>query len=124
LLIIGPLGAALAYAWMALAHDAHIWLAIIAPMTLLGLGFAALIAPLTASVLSAVAEQDQGLASGINNTAARAAQLLGVALAAGLATLQIGWFVSLASAAVLSVAGALCMLGFASVSERSAPAPR
>jgi EmrB/QacA subfamily drug resistance transporter len=113
LLIIGPIGAALAYAWMALAHDAHLWLAIIAPMTLLGLGFAALIAPLTASVLSSVEDRDQGLASGINNTAARAAQLLGVALAAGLATLSNGWFVNLASAAALSLAGALAMLAFA-----------
>ena len=56
-------------------------------MALLGISFAVIAAPITAAVLSSVAEADEGLASGINNAASRVAQLVGVALAAGVASL-------------------------------------
>ena len=52
-------------------------------MTLLGISFAVLVAPLTNSVLSSVRDDDEGLASGVNNTVSRIAQLVGIALAAG-----------------------------------------
>ena len=45
-----------------------------------GSSFAVLITPLTATVMSSVEENDEGLASGVNNTASRIAQLVGVAL--------------------------------------------
>ena len=83
MLIAGPLGAALAYIWLAFAQHASLAAGVIAPMTLLGISFAVLVTPLTASVLSSVAQADEGLASGINNAASRVAQLAGVALAAG-----------------------------------------
>ncbi len=109
LLIAGPLGAALAYVWMALARDASLALGVIAPMALLGISFALIAAPLTASVLSSVDEADEGLASGINNAASRVAQLAGVALAAGLASFAYGYELGLMVAAAASLAGALAV---------------
>src|SRR3546814_398166 len=74
MLIAGPAGAALAYVWMALGQEESLMLGVIGPMTLLGLSFAVLVAPLTASVMSSVDQADEGLASGINNAASRIAQ--------------------------------------------------
>ena len=107
LLIAGPLGAAFAYVWFALAHRASLIFGVIAPMTLLGISFAVLVAPLTASVMSSVADADEGLASGINNAASRVAQLAGVAMAAGLGTLAAGYQLGFAVATATSLAGAL-----------------
>jgi EmrB/QacA subfamily drug resistance transporter len=107
MLIAGAVGAAAAYVWMLLAHDRGLMPGVIAPQALLGLSFAVLVAPLTASVMSSVPQTDEGLASGINNTAARIAQLTGVAAAAGLGALMSGFQAGLAAAAVLSAAGAV-----------------
>jgi predicted MFS family arabinose efflux permease len=106
MLIAGPAGAALAYVWMALGQEESLMLGVIVPMTLLGLSFAVLVAPLTASVMSSVDQTDEGLASGINNAASRIAQLAGVALAAGVASLESGYEVGLAVAAATSIGGA------------------
>ncbi|MEH2512574.1 EmrB/QacA subfamily drug resistance transporter [Nitrobacteraceae bacterium AZCC 1564] len=106
MLIVGPAGAALAYVWMALGQEESLMLGVIGPMTLLGLSFAALVAPLTASVMSSVDQADEGLASGINNAASRIAQLAGVALAAGVASFVSGYEVGLAVAAATSIGGA------------------
>ncbi|MFV2197757.1 MFS transporter [Nocardiopsis sp. LOL_012] len=46
---------------------------------LVGLGLSTAVAPLTSTVLAAAPERHAGLASGINNTFARGAQLIGVA---------------------------------------------
>jgi EmrB/QacA subfamily drug resistance transporter len=117
MLIAGSLGAALAYGWLALAHVAALLPGVLAPMVLLGISFAVLVAPLTASVLSSVTEDDEGLASGINNAASRVAQLAGVAVAAGLGSLASGYQIGFVAAAVLSAAGAL------TIALRGAPAP-
>ncbi|MDQ8727543.1 MFS transporter [Bradyrhizobium sp. LHD-71] len=106
LLIAGPTGAAFGYIWMALGQEESLMVGVIVPMTLLGLSFAVLVAPLTASVLSSVGQMDEGLASGINNAASRIAQLAGVALAAGVASFGSGYEVGLAVAAVSSIGGA------------------
>lgn len=108
-LIGGPVAAAIAYIWMALARDAPLALGVIGPMTLLGLAFAAIAAPLTASVLSSVEQTDEGLASGINNAVSRVAQLTGVAMAAGIATWVSGYEVSLLVAGAASILGALAV---------------
>ncbi|WLA49689.1 MULTISPECIES: MFS transporter [Bradyrhizobium] len=110
MLIAGPAGAALAYVWMALGRAESLMLGVIGPVTLLGLSFAVLVAPLTASVLSSVNQADEGLASGINNAASRIAQLAGVAFAAGVAPFASGYEVGLAVAAATSIAGAFTAL--------------
>jgi MFS family permease len=106
LLIIGPLGAALAYIWLALGYNASLVLGVVGPMALLGVSFAVLVAPLTASVLSSVGSADEGLASGINNAVSRIAQLIGVALAAGAASFALGYEICFAIAAVISIGAA------------------
>ncbi|HEY1243464.1 MAG TPA: MFS transporter [Hyphomicrobiaceae bacterium] len=106
-LIAGPAAAAVAYLWMALGRHAGLALGVIGPMALLGLGFAAIAGPLTAAVLSSVKQTDEGLASGINNAMSRIAQLVGVAIAAGIAAWASGFELGLIAAAVASAAGAL-----------------
>ena len=76
-------------------------------MTLLGLSLAVVVTPLTAAVMSSVADDDEGLASGINNATARIAGLGGVALAAGVGSLAAGFQIGLIAAAVLMAGGAL-----------------
>jgi predicted MFS family arabinose efflux permease len=110
MLIAGPVGAAFAYAWMALSQEASLLFGVLGPMALLGLSFAILVAPLTASVMSSVDERDEGLASGINNAASRIAQLAGVALASGVGAVELGYELGLAAAALCSVGGAWIVL--------------
>jgi MFS family permease len=107
MLIGGPISAALAYIWMALGHDASLLVGVIAPMALLGISFAALVAPLTASILSTVGPADEGLAAGVNNAISRVAQLIGIALAAGVASFVTGYEIALAGAAVVTGAAAM-----------------
>jgi predicted MFS family arabinose efflux permease len=107
MLIMGPVGASLAYLWMAFGRDASLMIGVIGPMALLGLSFAVLVTPLTASVISSVQEADEGLASGTNNAVSRVAQLIGIALAAGLASFANGFQIGFVAAAAASIAGAL-----------------
>jgi MFS family permease len=107
MLVTGTLCASAAYTWMALGRGAALIPGIVAPQAALGISFAMLVAPLTASVLSSVTTSDEGLASGINNAISRVAQLAGAAFAAGLGTLSFGWQWGLFAAAALSAAGAL-----------------
>ena len=109
MLIAGAAGASLALLWMAFGQNASLMLAVIAPMTLLGISFAVLVAPLTASVISSVERSDEGLASGINNAISRVAQLLGVALAASMASLEPGFQIGFIAAAAVTMAGALAV---------------
>jgi EmrB/QacA subfamily drug resistance transporter len=66
---------------------ASYWGAVFPAVVVMGLGLATTVAPLTSTALSAVADRFAGVASGVNTTVARAAQLAAVAalpLAAGI----------------------------------------
>lgn len=126
MLVLGPLGVALAYAWMAFTQSASLTIGVIAPMALLGLSFAVLITPLTATVMSSIEQKDEGVASGVNNTASRVAQLAGAAFAAGVASFASGFAIGLLAAAFASAAGAgvaaLTVPPMTAKNQRPAPA--
>jgi len=112
MLIAGPLAASLAFLLLALASNASLEAGVLAPMVLLGIAFAVLVTPLTASVMSAVAPADEALASGVNNAVSRVAQLAGVALSAGVASYSSGYRTGLVVSAVLAAAGAAVIAAF------------
>jgi MFS family permease len=77
---VGPLlvaGGTLLLAWV--DGDAPYAVEVLPGSLLQGLGMAATVAPLTATVLGAAPDALAGIASGVNNAVARAAQLLAVA---------------------------------------------
>ncbi|WP_294567681.1 MFS transporter [uncultured Arthrobacter sp.] len=61
-------------------ESASYWINVLPPIIVLGLGLSLLVAPLTSTAMSSVPDAQAGLASGINNTVARAAGLLAVAV--------------------------------------------
>ena len=80
LLILGPLVAAAGFALMAALPGRSGYAASVLPaMTVLGLGLATTVAPLTTTVLNSVPRGDAGTASGINNAVARVAGLVAIA---------------------------------------------
>ena len=85
----GPLVMAAGTAWLLVVGTDVTWWRDVAPgLTVFGLGLALMVAPLTATVLSAAPDDSAGIASGINNAVARAGSLLAVAalpMAVGLA---------------------------------------
>lgn len=85
---VGPLVAASGVLVLSFVDEGTSWATGVLPGSLLfGLGMALTVAPLTATVLGAAPDHLAGVASGVNNAVARAAQLLAVAalpLAVGL----------------------------------------
>jgi EmrB/QacA subfamily drug resistance transporter len=76
----GPLLAAVGVLGLVRVGPDASWLLDVAPpVTVLGLGLALTVAPLTATVLGAVEDRYAGVASGVNNAVARTGQLLAVA---------------------------------------------
>ncbi|MER6143808.1 MFS transporter [Streptomyces sparsogenes] len=79
-LTVGPLLCAAGMLLMTRAGvGAVYWRDVLPALLVLGLGMVTLVAPLTATVLASVEVERAGLASGINNAAARAAGLVAVA---------------------------------------------
>jgi EmrB/QacA subfamily drug resistance transporter len=77
---IGPLIAAAGTLWLSGVDGGAPYIVEVLPGSLLqGLGMATTVAPLTATVLGAAPDALAGIASGVNNAVARAAQLLAVA---------------------------------------------
>ncbi|MFC8448323.1 MFS transporter [Kitasatospora sp. NPDC057223] len=88
-LTVGPLLCACGVLLMLrIGADASYWTDVLPATTVMGCGMVLLVAPLTATVLAAVEVRRAGIASGVNNAAARAAGLLAVAALPALAGLS------------------------------------
>ena len=86
-LVVGPLVVACGFAGFALPGAGGSFWATFFPQKLVGgLGMAVTVAPLTTVVRGAVEDRDVGAASGVNNTVARVAALLAIAIAGVVAT--------------------------------------
>ena len=107
MLIAGAAATAASFLLFVFLREQSLWLGVIFPMAVLGVAFSVIVAPLTAAVMSTVEPSDEGLASGVNNTASRIAQMTGVALAAGLATFPAGFVVAMSAAAAAALVGAV-----------------
>ncbi|MDQ7906884.1 MFS transporter [Phytohabitans sp. ZYX-F-186] len=79
-LTAGPLVAAAGLLLLRrVGSDANFWTDVLPGTVVFGAGLTLLVAPLTAAVLGAVDDEQAGVASGVNNAAARAGGLLAVA---------------------------------------------
>ncbi|SHJ94363.1 drug resistance transporter, EmrB/QacA subfamily [Pseudonocardia thermophila] len=85
-LVVGPLVSATGLLLLLrVGEDANWWADVLPAVVVFGLGLAATVAPLTATVLNAAPDRYAGAASGVNNAVARAAGLLAVAVIPGIA---------------------------------------
>lgn len=80
---VGPLVMAVgAILLLTVSLDFNYWWQVLPSVTVLGLGLAITVAPLTSAILGAIDESRSGIASAVNNAVARVAGLLVVALLA------------------------------------------
>jgi EmrB/QacA subfamily drug resistance transporter len=83
-LIIGPLFAGLGLLFLTFPGitngPSEYWTTYFPGIILLGVGMGIVVAPLTAAVMASVSHEHSGIASGINNTVARAAGLFAIAV--------------------------------------------
>lgn len=92
LLVIGPTITALGLASFALPGiGGSYWTTFFAPMLLTGIGMALTVTPLTTSALACVEPAAAGIASGVNNTAARVGTVLAVAIVGIVITTSYGY---------------------------------
>jgi EmrB/QacA subfamily drug resistance transporter len=76
----GPLVMAVAVAWLSrVGANSSYWTGVVPPLVVFGVGLAAMVAPLTSTVLAAAPDDHVGVASGVNNAVARAGSLFAVA---------------------------------------------
>jgi EmrB/QacA subfamily drug resistance transporter len=81
---VGPMIAAVGFAWLLMAGDrVDYWTTLLPAVLLFGVGLSVTVAPLTSAILGAIHPEQAGIASAVNNAVSRIAGLLAVA-AAGL----------------------------------------
>lgn len=84
LLVAGPLVVGVAFFMLAIpgvtSGPADYWLTFFPVSVVIGVGLGLTIAPLTTAVMNALSTHEAGVASGVNNAVARAAQVLAVAI--------------------------------------------
>lgn len=81
LIAVGAAVVAVAFGWLGWqASPGNYWRAAVPAMVLAAFGMGLVVAPLSAAVMAAAGEAEQGAASGINNAVARVASLSAVAL--------------------------------------------
>jgi EmrB/QacA subfamily drug resistance transporter len=82
---VGPLvaGAAL-LTFVRLGREVDYWTELLPALLVFSIGLSMIVAPLTATVLADAGESDAGIASGVNNSVARVAGLLGIAVVGAL----------------------------------------
>lgn len=134
-LVVGPMVVALGMVLLTRVGPGSSYFGSVLPaVAVFGLGLAAVVAPVTATVLAAAADRHAGVASGVNNAVARTGGLLAVAVlpaVAGLtgasysdpAALTSGWKTAMWVCAALCVAGGLVALGVRNDVLAGEPAP-
>lgn len=89
-LVYGSAAVAFSGAWLALSLE-NFWIGVFAPIILMAFGMAAVVSPLTTTVMNAAPDERSGTASGINNAASRLAGLFAVAVLGAVAGIVFHW---------------------------------
>ncbi|HEY6449703.1 MAG TPA: MFS transporter [Candidatus Cybelea sp.] len=117
-LLLGSILAGLGFLALAMpGSDGSYWMTFFPAATILGLGGALFVAPLTTTVMDSVSVDHAGVASGVNNAIARTAGLIGIA-ALGIVVTSAPSYVSgfraamVVSALLAFCAGAVAAAGF------------